>query len=68
MVICQFLPSVFLVDQWEDIIFKLNDSRRYRRTVGSITGSCITAAIPLLASFKQEICLAALDIIEVSIG
>ncbi|KAK7407807.1 hypothetical protein VNO78_09907 [Psophocarpus tetragonolobus] len=51
-------------DQWEDILFKLNDSRRYRRTVGSIAGSCITAAIPLLASFKQEICLAALDIIE----
>ncbi|RDX87599.1 TELO2-interacting protein 1-like protein, partial [Mucuna pruriens] len=51
-------------DQWEDILFKLNDSRRYRRTVGSIAGSCITAAIPLLASFKQEICLVALDIIE----
>ncbi|KHN46513.1 uncharacterized protein LOC114425384 [Glycine soja] len=51
-------------DLWEDILFKLNDSRRYRRTVGSIAGSCITAAIPLLASFKQEICLAALDIIE----
>ncbi|XP_029124724.1 uncharacterized protein LOC109818627 isoform X2 [Cajanus cajan] len=51
-------------DQWEDILFMLNDSRRYRRTVGSIAGSCITAAIPLLASFKQEICLAALDIIE----
>ncbi|CAJ1933002.1 unnamed protein product [Sphenostylis stenocarpa] len=51
-------------DQWEDILFKLNDSRRHRRTVGSITGSCITAAIPLLASIKQEICLGALDIIE----
>ncbi|MCH84189.1 Tel2-interacting protein, partial [Trifolium medium] len=51
-------------DQWEIISFKLNDSRRYRRTVGSIAGSCITAAIPLLASFKQEICLASLDIIE----
>ncbi|XP_027913548.1 TELO2-interacting protein 1 homolog isoform X4 [Vigna unguiculata] len=51
-------------NQWEDILFKLNDSRRYRRTVGSIAGSCVTAAIPLLASIKQEICLAALDIIE----
>ncbi|CAJ2673695.1 unnamed protein product [Trifolium pratense] len=51
-------------DQWEVISFKLNDSRRYRRTVGSIAGSCITAAIPLLASFKQDICLASLDIIE----
>ncbi|XP_027362436.1 uncharacterized protein LOC113870038 [Abrus precatorius] len=53
-----------LQDQWEVILFKLNDSTRYRRTVGSIAGSCITAAIPLLASFKEEICLAALDIIE----
>ncbi|KAK7259182.1 hypothetical protein RIF29_24782 [Crotalaria pallida] len=51
-------------DQWEVILFKLNDSRRYRRTVGSIAGSCITAATPLLASFKLEICLATLDIIE----
>ncbi|BAT98706.1 hypothetical protein VIGAN_10002600 [Vigna angularis var. angularis] len=51
-------------DQWEEILFKLNDSRRYRRTVGSIAGSCVIAAIPLLASIKQEICLAALDIIE----
>ncbi|KAK7310173.1 hypothetical protein RJT34_07504 [Clitoria ternatea] len=51
-------------DQWEVILFKLNDSRRYRRTIGSIAGSCVTAAIPLLASFKQEISLAALDIIE----
>ncbi|CAL0302378.1 unnamed protein product [Lupinus luteus] len=53
-------------DQWELILFKLHDSRRYRRTVGSIAGSCITAVTPLLASFKQEICLASLDIIEVS--
>ncbi|KAE9593769.1 hypothetical protein Lalb_Chr18g0046601 [Lupinus albus] len=54
-------------DQWELILSKLNDSRRYRRTVGSIAGSCITAVVPLLASFKQEICLAALDIIEGSV-
>ena len=60
--------SVLFVDQWETILFKLNDSRRYRRTVGSIAGSCVTAATPLLASYKQEICLAALDIIEVSFG
>ncbi|XP_061352333.1 uncharacterized protein LOC133297238 [Gastrolobium bilobum] len=51
-------------DQWEVMSFKFNDSRRYRRIVGSIAGSCITSAIPLLASFKKEICLAALDIIE----
>ncbi|WCJ23816.1 ARM repeat superfamily protein [Euphorbia peplus] len=52
------------LEQWERIIFKLNDSRRYRRTVGSIAGSCLTAAIPLLASMKQETCLIALDVIE----
>ncbi|XP_065863276.1 uncharacterized protein [Euphorbia lathyris] len=52
------------LEQWESIIFKLNDSRRYRRTVGSIAGSCLTAAIPLLASTKQETCLIALDIVE----
>ncbi|XP_015946880.1 uncharacterized protein LOC107471876 isoform X2 [Arachis duranensis] len=51
-------------DQCEIILFKLNDSRRYRQTVGSIAGSCVTAATPLLASYKQEICLASLDIIE----
>ncbi|OIV95355.1 hypothetical protein TanjilG_07511 [Lupinus angustifolius] len=54
-------------DQWELMLFKLNDSRRYRRIVGSIAGSCITAVAPLVASFKQEICLAALDIIEGSV-
>ncbi|KAK7308317.1 hypothetical protein VNO77_41919 [Canavalia gladiata] len=51
-------------DQWEVILFKLKDSTRYRQTVGSIAGSCITAAVPLLASFAQDICLASLDIIE----
>ncbi|KAM7526892.1 hypothetical protein LguiA_016794 [Lonicera macranthoides] len=52
------------VEQWELILFKLNDSKRYRRTVGSIAGSCIMAATPLLASPKQAICLVALDIVE----
>ncbi|KAI4297078.1 hypothetical protein L6164_036986 [Bauhinia variegata] len=51
-------------DQWEIILFKLNDSRRYRRTVGSIVGSCITVATPLLASFRRETCFTALDVIE----
>ena len=60
--------NFILLDQWEVILFKLNDSRRYRRTVGSIAGSCITTATPLLASFKQETCLAALDIMEVYFG
>nr|KJB26970.1 hypothetical protein B456_004G269300 [Gossypium raimondii] len=52
-------------EQWETIVFKLTDSRRYRQTVGSIVGSCLTAATPLLASMSQAACLAALDIIEV---
>ncbi|KAK1588226.1 hypothetical protein Q3G72_021127 [Acer saccharum] len=51
-------------EQWETILFNLNDSRRYRRTVGSIAGSCLTTATPLLASMKQAACLVALDIVE----
>jgi len=53
------------VEQWELILFQLNDSKRYRRTVGSIAGSCIMAATPLLASPTQAVCLVALDIVEV---
>ncbi|KAK8342882.1 hypothetical protein V6Z12_A08G261600 [Gossypium hirsutum] len=55
-------------EQWETIVFKLTDSRRYRQTVGSIVGSCLTAATPLLASMSQAACLAALDIIEEGIS
>ncbi|XP_061950119.1 uncharacterized protein LOC133673379 [Populus nigra] len=51
-------------EQWENLLFKLNDFKRYRRTVGSIAGSCLTAVIPLLASMKQEECLVALNIVE----
>ncbi|KAJ7954596.1 ARM repeat superfamily protein [Quillaja saponaria] len=51
-------------DQWESILFKLNDSRRYRGIVGSVASSCITAATPLLASLEQAACLVALDIVE----
>ncbi|GMN56495.1 hypothetical protein TIFTF001_025616 [Ficus carica] len=51
-------------EPWESILFKLNDSKRYRRTVGSIAGSCIIAATPLLASANQAACLVALDVIE----
>ncbi|XP_031381472.1 uncharacterized protein LOC116196072 isoform X2 [Punica granatum] len=51
-------------EQLEAIIFKLNNSKRYRRTVGSIAASCLTAATPLLASSGQAACLVALDIIE----
>lgn len=52
------------VDHWESIVYQLNDSRRYRRTVGSIAASCLAAATPILASNKQTACLIALDIIE----
>ncbi|XP_018815607.2 uncharacterized protein LOC108987186 [Juglans regia] len=52
------------LEQWESISFKLNESKRYRRTIGSIVSSCITTATPLLASMKQEACLIALDIVE----
>ncbi|GLU04997.1 hypothetical protein SLE2022_221220 [Rubroshorea leprosula] len=50
--------------QWENILFKLNDSKRYRQTIGSIAGSCLTAATPMLASINQASCLVALDIVE----
>lgn len=53
------------IEQWERILFSLNDSRRYRRTVGSIAGSCLLAAMPLLTSLNQATCLISLDIVEV---
>jgi hypothetical protein len=53
-------------EKWESILFKLNDSKRYRRTVGAIASSCIMAATPLLASANQAACLVALDIVEVT--
>lgn len=59
------LNDIMYADQWESILFELNDSKRYRRTVGSIAGSCLTAATPLLASMNQASCLVALDIVEV---
>jgi len=63
----KLLVMILIAEQWENLLFKLNDSKRYRRTVGSIAGSCLTAAIPLLASMKQEECLVALNIVEVPI-
>lgn len=53
------------IEKWESILFSLNDSRRYRRTVGSIAGSCLMAATPLLTSLNQAACLIALDIVKV---
>ncbi|KAA8527184.1 hypothetical protein F0562_008587 [Nyssa sinensis] len=54
-------------EQWESMLLKLNDSKRYRQTVGSIVSSCLTAATPLLASVNQGTCLVALDIVEYGI-
>ncbi|XP_030527813.1 TELO2-interacting protein 1 homolog isoform X2 [Rhodamnia argentea] len=51
-------------EELEEITFKLNSSKRYRRTIGSIAGSCLVTATPLLASSKQPMCLVALDILE----
>lgn len=53
------------LEHWDDMLFKLNKSRGYRRTLGSIVGSCLTAATPLLASVKEAASLVALDIVEV---
>lgn len=50
--------------EWETMLFKMNDFRRFRQTVGSIAGSCLTAATPLLASANQAASLVALDIID----
>lgn len=47
------------------MLFKMNDFRRFRQTVGSIAGSCLTAATPLLASANQAASLVALDIVDV---
>lgn len=55
------------LEHWEEMLFKLNESRRYRRTVGSIVGSCLTAATPLLASVNDAASLVALDIVEVMV-
>ncbi|XP_074303602.1 uncharacterized protein LOC141638053 [Silene latifolia] len=52
------------MEEWESILFQLNDNKRYRRIVASIAASCLTAVIPLVASMKEPICLIALDIIE----
>ncbi|KAJ0989927.1 hypothetical protein J5N97_008283 [Dioscorea zingiberensis] len=51
-------------EEWEDLLLKLNDMKRYRRIVGSLVGSCLNAATPLLGSMTESACLVALDIIE----
>lgn len=53
------------MEEVESMLLTLNDFRRYRRTVGSIVGSCVTAVTPLLISAMQVASLVAFDIIEV---
>ncbi|KAM0934113.1 hypothetical protein DsansV1_C32g0220571 [Dioscorea sansibarensis] len=51
-------------EECEDMLLKLNEMKRYRRIVGSIVGSCLNAAVPLLGSMRESECLLALDIVE----
>ncbi|CAM0956048.1 unnamed protein product [Alopecurus aequalis] len=57
-------PEFMILEYWDDLLCKLNDTRRYRRIVGSLVGSCLSASTPLLSSTKEAACLAALDIVE----
>ncbi|CAL4932443.1 unnamed protein product [Urochloa decumbens] len=57
-------PDFMSLEYWEDLLCKLNEMRRYRRIVGSLTGSCLSAATPLLSSTKESACLVALDVVE----
>lgn len=54
--------------EWENILFKLSDTKRYRRIVGSVAALCLTAATPLIASLDQAASLVALDIVEDAIA
>lgn len=57
-------PDFLSLAYWEDLLCKLNEMRRYRRIIGSLVGSCLLAATPLLSSTKETACLVALDIVE----
>ncbi|KAK8945962.1 hypothetical protein KSP40_PGU008100 [Platanthera guangdongensis] len=48
----------------EELLFKLNEMRRYRRTIGSLASSCLKAANPLISSQMESACLVALNILE----
>ncbi|CAL9118065.1 unnamed protein product [Musa acuminata var. zebrina] len=52
------------LEYWEELLFKFNEMKRYRRIVGSLVGSCLKAASPLVSSQKESVCLVSLDIIE----
>jgi hypothetical protein len=43
----------------------MNETRRYRRIVGSLAGSCLLAVVLLLSSVSEPACLVFLDIVEV---
>ncbi|KAL6906326.1 hypothetical protein ACP4OV_003927 [Aristida adscensionis] len=60
-------PDTLSLEYWDDLLCKLNEMRRYRRIVGSLAGSCLSAAIPLLSSTKETACLVALDVVESAI-
>ncbi|XP_064979362.1 uncharacterized protein LOC135620357 isoform X3 [Musa acuminata AAA Group] len=50
------------LEYWEELLFKFNEMKRYRRIVGSLVGSCLKAASPLVSSQKESACLVSLDI------
>ncbi|XP_042499486.1 uncharacterized protein LOC122077580 [Macadamia integrifolia] len=52
------------LEHCEKMLFVLNENRRYRRIVGSLAGSCLVAATPLLSSARESACIVALNIIE----
>ncbi|CAL9173490.1 unnamed protein product [Musa hybrid cultivar] len=52
------------LEYWEELLFKFNEMKRYRRIVGSLVGSCLKAASPLVSSQKESACLVSLNIIE----
>ncbi|KAL0320988.1 UNVERIFIED_CONTAM: hypothetical protein Sradi_5360300 [Sesamum radiatum] len=56
--------EVDMQEEWESVLFKFNDSKRYRRIVGSIAGSCLVAVTPLIASADPAAGLTAMDVIE----
>ncbi|GAB2219226.1 hypothetical protein Drorol1_Dr00006858 [Drosera rotundifolia] len=50
------------INEWENIVYNLNDRKRYRHIVASLASSALTCVVPLLASQKEAECLIALDI------
>lgn len=53
------------MEYWEQLASKLAKMSSYRRIIGSLVGSCLKVAAPLVSSQKELACLVALDIIEV---